>query len=44
MSICMQDLEKSHYTADLYKQYRKHLGFVRYKLLKESQKLVVPHT
>ena len=37
-----QDLEKSHYTVDLYKQYRKHLGFVRYILLKESQKLVVP--
>jgi uncharacterized protein (DUF2236 family) len=37
-----QDLENSHYTVDLYKQYRKHLGFVRYKLLKESQKMVVP--
>lgn len=36
------DLIKSHYTADLYKQYRKHLGWMRYKLLKESQKLVVP--
>jgi hypothetical protein len=38
-----KDLEKSHYTVDLFKQYRKHLGFVRYKLLIESQKLVVPH-
>ena len=37
-----QDLEKSHYTDDLYKQYRKHLGWIRYKLLVESQKLVVP--
>jgi hypothetical protein len=37
-----QDLEKSHYTADLYKQYKKHLGGLRYRLLKESQKLVVP--
>ena len=37
-----QDLEKSYYTVDLYKQYRKHLGWVRYKLLLESQKLVVP--
>jgi ER-bound oxygenase mpaB/B'/Rubber oxygenase, catalytic domain len=37
-----QDLVKSHYTVDLFKQYRKHLGFVRYVLLKESQKLVVP--
>ena len=39
-----QDLVKSHYTVDLYKQYRKHLGVVRYKLLKESQKLVCPVT
>jgi hypothetical protein len=37
-----QDLVKSHYTVDLYKQYRKHLGWTRYKLLIESQKLVVP--
>ena len=33
-----QDLEKSYYTTDLYKQYRKHLGFVRYQLLIESHK------
>ena len=37
-----QDLEKAHYTVDLYKQYKKHLGSFRYKLLLESQKLVVP--
>lgn len=37
-----QDLEKSHYTVDLYKQYKKHLGKIRYRLLIESQKLVVP--
>ena len=37
-----EDLIKSDYTVDLYKQYRKHLGWVRYKLLFESQKLVVP--
>jgi hypothetical protein len=37
-----KDLEKTHYTIDLYKQYKKHLGRVRYTLLKESQKLVVP--
>ena len=37
-----QDLEKTHYTIDLYKQYRKHLGFIRYWLLIEAQKLVVP--
>jgi hypothetical protein len=36
------DLLKTHYTVDLYKQYRKHLGFVRFGLLKESQKLVIP--
>jgi hypothetical protein len=37
-----QDLIKSDYTIDLYKQYRKHLGAVRFMILKESQKLVVP--
>ena len=37
-----QDLAKSEYTIDLYKQYRKHLGLVRYFILKESQKLVCP--
>ncbi|HET9430832.1 MAG TPA: DUF2236 domain-containing protein, partial [Chitinophagaceae bacterium] len=36
------DLAKTHYTIDLYKQYRKHLGWMRYLILKESQKLVVP--
>jgi len=38
------DLEKSKYTVDLYKQYRKHLGPVRYKLLLEGQILVVPQS
>lgn len=37
------DLEKSYYTTDLYKQYKKHLGSVRFLILTESQKLVVPH-
>lgn len=37
-----QNLEKSHYTVDLYKQYRKHLGALRYYLLLKSQILVVP--
>jgi hypothetical protein len=37
------DLLKTDLTADLFKQYRKHLGPFRYKLLLESQKLVVPH-
>lgn len=37
-----QDLCKSHYTEDLYQQYKKHLGFFRYKILLEAQQLVVP--
>jgi len=36
------DMEKSAFTIDLYKQYRKHLGAFRFWLLWESQKLVVP--
>jgi hypothetical protein len=35
-------LEKSVYTVDLYNQYRKHLGRIRYKLLLEGQILIVP--
>lgn len=35
-------LEKSNYTEDLYKQYKKHLGWIRYKVLLEAQILVVP--
>jgi len=38
----MQDLQKSEYTADLFNQYQKHLGSVRFKVLIEAQKLVVP--
>jgi hypothetical protein len=37
-----EDLLKSDYTIDLYKQYRKHLGAMRFWILKESQILVVP--
>lgn len=37
-----QNLGKSWYSDDLYKQYRKHLGWVRYRLLLEAQVLVVP--
>lgn len=37
-----QDLAYSNYTKDLYKQYRKHLGRMRYRLLLESQAMVVP--
>lgn len=36
------DLKYSEYSEDLYKQYRKHLGFVRYKLLLETQKILLP--
>lgn len=38
----MEDLQKSTYTADLFKQYKKHLGAMRFKVLIEGQKLVVP--
>jgi uncharacterized protein (DUF2236 family) len=36
------DLEKSPYTTDLYKQYEKHLGSFRMRILKAAQILVVP--
>lgn len=38
----MANLKKSEYTADLFKQYKKHLGSMRFKVLIEGQKLVVP--
>lgn len=37
-----QNLIKSDFTVDLYQQYKKHLGWLRYLLLKEVQVLVVP--
>jgi hypothetical protein len=37
------DLVRSNFTDDLYQQYRKHLGGFRFSVLKEGQKLVVPH-
>jgi len=37
-----QDMQYSHFTADLFAQYRKHLGRVRYTILIESQTLVAP--
>ncbi len=37
------NLQKSEFTTDLFKQYRKHLGTMRYKVLLEGQKLVVPN-
>jgi hypothetical protein len=36
------DLLQSRLTVDLYQQYRKHLGSLRYRLLIEGQILVVP--
>jgi mpaB/rubber oxygenase-like protein len=36
------DLAKSEYTIDLFKQYKKHLGSVRYFVLIEGQKLIIP--
>ena len=38
----LQDLEKSRFTIDLYKQYKKHLGLARFILLKEVQAQLVP--
>lgn len=38
-----EDLQKSAFTTDLFKQYKKHLGAMRFKVLIEGQKLVVPH-
>ncbi len=37
-----QNLKYGEYTKDLYQQYRKHLGFMRYKLLLETQSLITP--
>ena len=36
------DLEKSSFTSDLFTQYKKHLGSVRYFILIEAQKLIIP--
>lgn len=37
-----KNLQYSYYTSDLFSQYRKHLGTVRYKILQEVQILVTP--
>jgi hypothetical protein len=37
-----QDLQKSEYTARLFDQYKKQLGAMRFRVLIEGQKLVVP--
>lgn len=36
------DLQHSNYTDDLFRQYKKHLGAIRYRILLETQTLVVP--
>ena len=36
------DLEKSEFSTDLYKQYKKHLGAFRYWVLLQGQILIVP--
>lgn len=36
------DLKQSEYTADLFRQYKKHLGALRFRILIEGQKLIVP--
>ena len=36
------NLKRSNFTIDLFRQYRKHLGIIRYWVLKQAQVLVVP--
>lgn len=38
----MQDLERSNFSVDLFRQYKKHLGAVRFKVLCEVQSLIAP--
>jgi uncharacterized protein (DUF2236 family) len=39
----LQDnLVRSEFSLDLYRQYRKHLGFIRYRLLLQAQMLLTP--
>lgn len=38
----MNDLAYNNFTPDLYKQYRKHLGWARFALLKQVQILIAP--
>ncbi len=37
-----ENLVKGNFTIDLYKQYRKHLGWIRYRVLKQAQILLLP--
>ncbi len=36
------DLQRSAFTEDLFRQYKKHLGAIRFRVLLEGQKLVLP--
>lgn len=38
----LDNLTYSRYTKDLFRQYRRHLGYVRYKILLQAQQLVIP--
>jgi len=38
----LKNMQHSTYTTDLFRQYRKHLGSMRYRILLEVQTLVVP--
>lgn len=37
-----ENLKRTHLTDDLFKQYKKHLGWLRYKILIDAQTLVTP--
>jgi hypothetical protein len=41
-SAMEENLINGHFTQDLYKQYKKHLGWFRYLILKQAQSLLVP--
>ncbi len=41
-SHLLENLHRSEFTDDLFMQYRKHLGPIRFAIMVESQKLVVP--
>jgi len=38
----IENLQKSAFSEDLFRQYKKHLGSIRFRMLIEGQKLVVP--
>jgi hypothetical protein len=41
-SHLMEDLQKTEFSIDLFRQYKKHLGGTRFRVLIEAQKLVIP--